>query len=60
MSFFSKKAEACMYADKSVCIDEAVGIKRGTAGKDFDCDKAATKLSMRAKKLTAAMEKVID
>jgi hypothetical protein len=49
-----------MYAAKSVCIDEAVGIKLDSAGKDFECDKATTKLSMRAKKLTAAMEKVID
>jgi hypothetical protein len=49
-----------MYADKSVCIDEAVGIKRGSAGKDFECVKAATKLSMKAKKPTAAMKKVID
>jgi hypothetical protein len=49
-----------VYAAKSVCEDEAVGIKRDSAGKDFECDKATTKLSMRAKKLTAAMGKVID
>jgi hypothetical protein len=59
-TFFSKKAEACMYAAKSVCIDEAVGIRRDSAGKDFECDKAATKLSMKEKKPTAAMKKVID
>jgi hypothetical protein len=60
MSFFSKKAEACVYAAKSVCEDEAVGIKRDSAGKDFECDKATTKLSMKATKPTAAMKKVID
>jgi hypothetical protein len=49
-----------MYAAKSVCIDEAVGIKRDSAGKDFECDKATTKLSMKATKPTAAMKKVID
>jgi hypothetical protein len=46
-----------MYAAKSVCIDEAVGIKRDSAGKDFECDKAATKLSMKAKKAHSSDEK---
>jgi hypothetical protein len=45
-----------LYVAKSVCIDEAVGIKLGSAGKDFECDEATAKLSMKAKKPTATMK----